>query len=255
MRRRFGQHFLRAPAVIDAIITAIAPRADEQFVEIGPGDGALTDVLLATGARICAVEIDRQLAATLRKRHADRPNFQLINADILKTDWTLLNEGEPFRLVGNLPYNISTPLLLQIAAIHRRLRDGHIMVQREVGKRLAAAPGDSDYGRLTVSVRQTLATRYLFDVAPDAFAPPPKVDSSVLQLTPQPSPPPPPPKFEEVLRAAFQQRRKTLKNALSAMAVDWDSCPIDGARRAQELSPEDYRTLAAHIGESDRMTP
>ena len=215
-RKRFGQHFLRDASVIDAIVRAIGPRAGDTIVEIGPGEGVLTAPLLQVAGRLHAVEIDRDLAARLRARFGDA--LALHEADALAFDWGAL--PAPLRVVGNLPYNISTPLLFALAAHAARVVDQHFMLQKEVVARMAAAPGGGDYGRLSVMLQYRYAIEALFDVPPAAFEPPPKVDSSVVRMVPRP-----PERLaarDEALLArivadAFSQRRKMLRNTLR----DW----------------------------------
>ena len=249
-RRRFGQHFLRAPEIAQRIADAISPQADELIVEIGPGDGALTAPLLAAGARIFAVEIDRDLAAALRNRFADSP-IQIIESDAAKMDFNAAVAGE-FRAVGNLPYNISADLILSLAeasANSGRLKDAHVMVQLEVAKRLAAAPGGREYGRLSVAVQRIFNVRMLFIAEPGAFFPRPKVRSAVVKMTPRKSPLKifAPPIFDDVLRRAFGKRRKTLANALSDYGGRLADSPLDLSRRAETLSVGEFAELANHL--------
>ena len=240
-RRRFGQHFLRDTTIIGNIIQAIAPAAGDDILEIGPGDGALTDPLLAAGANITAVEIDRDWAGALQQRYKER--VRVIIADILQTG---MITTPTTRIVGNLPYNISTPLLLRLS--RTPMCDAHVMVQKEVADRLCAPVGTAAYGRLTVSAGLRLDIKMLFDVPPQAFSPPPKVNSTVLRMTPKPKTETTAgAMFEPLLRAAFQHRRKTLKNALAAWALDWQQCPINGDRRAQTLSSAEYVALAVYV--------
>ena len=243
MRRRFGQHFLRDREVVGELIRRIAPRSGETLLEIGPGDGALTEHLLQSGAAVTAVEIDRDLADGLLRRFQTTfaGQFKLIVGDVLKEDLEeLLKSG--MRTVGNLPYNISAPLLLKLS--QTRSREMWLMMQKEVASRLCASPGDSDYGRLTVSARLNYSARAEMQVPPDAFSPPPKVDSTVLRLTRRDSPLPPPPLLPALLSAAFQSRRKTLSNGLAAFNVDWQSADIAPTRRPQTLSPEEFIRLS-----------
>ena len=243
MRRRFGQHFLRDREVVGELIRRIAPRSGETLLEIGPGDGALTEHLLQSGAAVTAVEIDRDLADGLLRRFQTTfaGQFKLIVGDVLKEDLDeLLKNG--LRTVGNLPYNISAPLLLKLSQTHSR--EMWLMMQKEVASRLCASPGDSDYGRLTVSARLNYAARAEMQVPPSAFSPPPKVDSTVLRLTRRDSPLLPPPLLPALLSAAFQSRRKTLSNGLAAFHVNWQSADIAPTRRPQTLSPEEFIRLS-----------
>ena len=241
-RKRFGQHFLRDGAVLRRIADAMAVREGENVLEIGPGDGALTAELLRRGGRVWAVELDRDLCAKLRVRFASEiraEQLKLTEGDALRTDFAA---GE--RVAGNLPYNISTPLLLRLA--RARPRDVHAMVQLEVAERLCAAPGDSEYGRLTAAVGAAFAAEILFRVPPESFHPPPKVESAVVRMTPvrTESAESAPDNLEEVLRLAFSSRRKTLANAMRGMEVNWARCGISPDRRPQTLSPNEFARLA-----------
>ena len=234
---------MRDREVVGELIRRIAPRSGETLLEIGPGDGALTEHLLQSGAAVTAVEIDRDLADGLLRRFQTTfaGQFKLIVGDVLKEDLEeLLKSG--MRTVGNLPYNISAPLLLKLS--QTRSREMWLMMQKEVASRLCASPGDSDYGRLTVSARLNYAARAEMQVPPSAFSPPPKVDSTVLRLTRRDSPLSPPPLLPALLSAAFQSRRKTLSNGLAAFNVDWQSADIAPTRRPQTLSPEEFIRLS-----------
>lgn len=255
-KKRFGQHFLTDPEIIKGIIDFIAPAPADSIVEIGAGRGALTEHLLTSGARLIAIEIDRDLAPLLRKKYAAHgERFQLIEADVLTLHLPSLSANEnntaaPVRIVGNLPYNISTPLLLKLAQHTESqtgwLQDACVMVQKEVGARLAAAPATSDYGRLSVSMQRAFTIAKVLPVLPAAFAPPPQVDSIVLSLTPK-QVEPVPPQFDKVVRLAFQHRRKTLHRALSSITIDWQACPIDSHRRPQTLTPQEFATLCNYV--------
>ena len=234
---------MRDREVVGELIRRIAPRSGETLLEIGPGDGALTEHLLQSGAAVTAVEIDRDLADGLLRRFQTTfaGQFKLIVGDVLKEDLEeLLKSG--MRAVGNLPYNISAPLLLKLS--QTRSREMWLMMQKEVASRLCASPGDSDYGRLTVSARLNYAARAEMQVPPSAFSPPPKVDSTVLRLTRRDSPLSPPPLLPALLSAAFQSRRKTLSNGLAAFNVDWQKADIAPTRRPQTLSPEEFIRLS-----------
>ena len=208
-RKRFGQNFLTDRRVIERIVQAIAPQADQHIVEIGPGQAALTEALLPHCERLTAVEIDRDLAAALRQRLAGHAHFQLVEADALRVDFSSLGPG-PLRLVGNLPYNISTPLVFHLLQSQAQIVDFHIMLQREVAERMDAEPGSKTYGRLSVAVSLAARVDKLFDVAPGAFFPPPKVQSSIIRLTPH-AVELPWRQLDQVLKAAFSARRKTLR--------------------------------------------
>lgn len=248
-RKRFGQHFLHDPAVIERIVRALEVRRGDHLVEIGPGRGALTDRLLAlTDCTLDAIEIDRDLAARLQERF--RGAGRALHAtDALAFDYAALarERGGPLRVVGNLPYNISTPLLFRLLGSAASILDLTVMLQREVVRRLAAAPGNADYGRLTVMLAPFVAVRGLFDVGPGAFQPPPRVWSAVVRLTVRTLPLfAVSPSYAQVVAAAFAQRRKTLRNALSRMLSreDISACGIDPGARPETLAPEQFNTLA-----------
>ena len=247
-RRRFGQHFLHDPSVIGRILKHIEPRSGEEFLEIGPGRGALTGPLLDAGARVTAVEIDRDLASQLEDRFADR-QLRIHRADALKFDIHSAKTGEPLRLVGNLPYNISTPLLFHFLAYARDIRDMFIMVQKEVATRICAPPGGKDYGRLTVALAARCDTRMLFTIKPGAFSPPPRVQSAMVHIEPRPGRLEQvhnPRLFDQILRTAFSARRKQLGNALGQLvtAEELMSCSIEPSRRPETLTPEQFVALA-----------
>jgi 16S rRNA (adenine1518-N6/adenine1519-N6)-dimethyltransferase len=257
-RKRFGQHFLHDPAVIERIFAALAARAGERLVEIGPGRGALTRRLLALpDVTLDALEIDRDLAAALAPDFAAQPRATLHVADALEFDFAALARarGGALRVIGNLPYNISTPLLFHLLARPAAVHDLHLMLQREVVARLAAAPGGGDYGRLTVMLAPYCTVTRLFDVGPGAFQPPPKVWSAVVRLTVRAAPLfPVSPRYAAVVAAAFNQRRKTLRNALAALLSreQIGACGIDPAARPETLAPQDFNLLAQTL---DRAHP
>ena len=247
-RKRFGQHFLVDPGVIDAIVGAVAPAADDTLVEIGPGEGAITGPLARLAGRLHAVEFDRDLAARLRDRYRNEPRVTIHEADALRFDFARL--GDDLRLVGNLPYNISTPLLFHLLGFSSRVRDMHFMLQKEVVDRLCAAPGSRDFGRLTVMLGVSLEVAALFDVPPSAFRPPPRVTSAVVRLAPlRPGTfeLADPERFARLVRQAFSQRRKTLRNALSGVATpaELEAADIDPAARAEQVPVERWVALAA----------
>ena len=248
-RRRFGQHFLHDPSVLERIVAAVAPRAGDTLLEIGPGRGALTALLLACACRtLDAVEIDRDLAAMLRERFAREPRFTLHEADALRFDFAALaaTRGR-LRVIGNLPYNISTPLLFHLLESAPVIADLHVMLQREVIERMAAAPGDAAYGRLTVMLAPWVQVEPLFDVGPGAFQPPPRVWSAVARLTVRPAPRfPVHPRYAALVAAAFAHRRKTLRNALRGQvtAAQIERCGVDPAARPETLAPETFNALA-----------
>jgi 16S rRNA (adenine1518-N6/adenine1519-N6)-dimethyltransferase len=258
-RKRFGQHFLE-PAWVARLIAAVAPASDETFIEIGPGRGALTAPLAERAGKVIAVELDRDLAATLAPRVP--PNVRLVQANFLDVDLPQLLQGEhtPVRVVGNLPYNVASPILFRLldtADEGRLLRDATLMVQREVADRIVAAPGGGDYGALSIQVQLVADVERVLSLPPGAFRPPPKVHSAVVQLRFRP------PRvdvgsrdvFERVVRGLFLQRRKTLANALKPVAASFghssldvlQKAGLDGGRRPETLSLEDIARLSQAV--------
>lgn len=248
-RKRFGQHFLHDPAVIARIVKALDPRPGDTLVEIGPGRGALTEQLLRHGGwTLDAIEIDRDLAARLRPRFTG-PRCVLHERDALEFDFAALAHarGARLRIVGNLPYNISTPLLFRLLAQREAIADLTVMLQREVAERLAARAGERSYGRLTVMLAPAVQVERLFDVGPGAFQPPPLVWSAVLRLTVRPQPSfAVSPHYAAVVAAAFSRRRKTLRNALSPLLSreQISACGADPAARPETVTPQQFNTLA-----------
>jgi len=248
-RKRFGQNFLHDPAVIGRIVASIAPRPGERLVEIGPGRGAITLPLLQQAGRLAVVELDRDLVAPLQVRCAGHGELTVYNADALEFDFCALAPDEPLRVVGNLPYNISTPLLFHLLGQHRCIRDMHFMLQKEVVERMAAAPGSGQYGRLSVMLQYRCAVTPLFDIGPGAFTPAPRVESSFVRLVPYAQPQvtvTDETVFAQLVRQAFAQRRKTLRNALRGMleAPQIAALGIDPAARAETLAITDFAALA-----------
>jgi 16S rRNA (adenine1518-N6/adenine1519-N6)-dimethyltransferase len=237
-RRRFGQHVLHDAAVVRRIVAAVAPAADDFIVEIGPGKGVLTRPLAERAARLEVIEIDRDLAAALA---AER--FKVHVADALEFDFGQLPQGA--RIVGNLPNNLSTPLLFHLARHADRMRDLHFMLQREVVERMVAPPSTPAYGRLSVMLQARFAMQNLFRVGAGAFRPPPKVESAVVRLVPLAEPldrgvaP-----FPDLVRRAFSARRKTLRNALGLAPADLEALGLDPRLRPENLSPGDYVRIA-----------
>jgi 16S rRNA (adenine1518-N6/adenine1519-N6)-dimethyltransferase len=239
-RKRFGQHFLHERGIIDRILLALDPRPGERIVEIGPGEGALTLPLLARHGALTAIEIDRDLIPRLRAAAAGVGELTVVEADALTVDLTALAGGGTLRLVGNLPYNISTPLLFHALEHMAAVRDMHFMLQKELVDRMAAGPGSKVYGRLSVMLQARCRVEPLFRVPPGAFRPPPKVDSAVVRLLPLPAADiriGDARAFDAVVRAGFAQRRKTLRNALqgalSAAAIA--AAGIDPGARAEDV--------------------
>jgi 16S rRNA (adenine1518-N6/adenine1519-N6)-dimethyltransferase len=233
-RKRFGQHFLHEAGVVARILDAVRPARDDFIVEIGPGEGILTRALLEANASLEVIEIDRDLAGELAAAH---PSLKIHCADALEFDYGAFPQG--MRLVGNLPYNISTPLLFHLARYAERVRDMHFMLQLEVVERMVAAPSTRAYGRLSVALQARFRMKKLFNVSKGAFRPPPKVESAVVRLQPAAN-------IlkvdDDLLRKAFSARRKTLKNALPG--IDFAALGIDPTLRPENLSPEDYARLS-----------
>ena len=248
-RKRFGQHFLCDRSVIEAIVSAIDPRPGERLVEIGPGLAALTDALLRRVPAIAAIEIDRDLAARLRRRYGDR--LELVEADVLAVDLRALAAPAPLRLVGNLPYNISSPLLVRLLDYRDCVIDQHFMLQKEVVDRIVSGHGCAAYGRLGVLLQAFYDVESLFDVPPEAFDPPPRVDSAVVRMLPRLKPPEVEPALmSELLATAFGQRRKMLRGTLlpwlGAQGVDAASL-VEPTARAEDVPVEVYVELASRL--------
>ena len=243
-RKRFGQHFLIDQQIIRAIVDCIHPQPGERLVEIGPGLGALTLALLQRIPRLAAVEIDRDLAARWRRQAPDR--VELIEADALDFDFASL--GADLRIVGNLPYNISTPLLFHLMDVAGQVRDQHFMLQKEVIDRMVAAPGGRDFGRLSVMLQWRYRMDNLLDVPPEAFDPPPKVDSAVVRMVPLPAHALPALDrgvLSALVTAAFSQRRKLLRHSLGPwLERQGFGGQFDLQRRAEEVSTAEYVALA-----------
>lgn len=255
-RKRFGQHFLVDDGVIDQIVRAIRPEPDDPMVEIGPGLSALTGPLLESVSRLTVVELDRDLAARLRNAWpAQRLN--VIEADALTVDFSAL--GGALRIVGNLPYNISSPLLFHLADYADAVRDQHFMLQREVIDRMVAEPGGGDYGRLSVMLQARYAMEKLFDVPPDAFDPPPKVMSAVVRMEPLPDDRPRPRSeraFAALVTRAFAQRRKMLRRVLADWAadIDWEALGVAPTDRAEVVSPAQFMAMSDQLLAAGRLT-
>lgn len=253
-RKRFGQHFLHDPGVIERIVAAVDPHPGERLVEIGPGRGALTGRLLESAASLDAIEIDRDLAGVLRERFAAAAGFRLHEGDALEFDYEALAaaRGGRLRVVGNLPYNISTPLLFRLLAQRAALLDLHVMLQREVVERIVARPGTEHYGRLTVMLAPWLEARRLLEVGPGAFVPPPEVWSAVVRLRVRERAAfDTGPRYAELVAAAFAQRRKQLRNSVRGLLSPEriEACGIDPAARPETLAPEQFAALARVAGE------
>jgi 16S rRNA (adenine1518-N6/adenine1519-N6)-dimethyltransferase len=251
-RKRFGQHFLRDRNTISRIIEALALHASDHVVEIGPGQGALTRELAARLPDFEAVELDRDLVSHLQAEFPPE-KLSLHQADALQFDFCRLAKSDrKLRLVGNLPYNISTPLLFHLLEQDRCIEDMLFMLQKEVVQRMCATPGKKDYGRLSVMIQYRCRVEKLFDVAPGAFSPPPQVDSSVVRLIPHSAPPvevKDEATFARVVRAAFASRRKTLRNNLKGLldAGEMSALGIDSTRRAETLTLAEFATLSIAV--------
>ena len=245
-RKRFGQNFLIDDGIIAGIVESIRPQRDDTVVEIGPGLGALTEPLLERLDHLHVVEIDRDLIARLRGRHPPQ-RLTIHEGDVLEFDFSAL--GGDLRVAGNLPYNISTPLMFRLAAYAGGIRDIHVMLQREVVERMVAAPGDSEFSRLSVMLQYRFDMEKLIDVPPESFEPAPKVDSAVVRLTPHaklPHPARDETVFADIVARAFGQRRKTLRNTLKGRVADetFSRLGINAGARAQELSVADFVRIA-----------
>ena len=252
-RKRFGQNFLHDAGVIHRILRASHAREDDRLLEIGPGQGALTEGLLASGAQLDVIELDLDLIPILQARFGDNPRFRLNQGDALKFDFARLQAAPgSLRVVGNLPYNISTPLIFHLLDNAALIRDMHFMLQKEVVERLAAEPGSGDWGRLSIMVQYHCRVEHLFNVGPGAFNPAPKVDSAIVRLVPHAQLPHPARDhrlLERVVREAFNQRRKTLRNTLKGL-LDSEAIAaagVDGSLRPEQLD------LAAFVRLADQL--
>jgi len=255
-RKRFGQNFLHDPAVIGRIVAAINPSSSEKLVEIGPGQGAITMPLLQQAGRLAVVELDRDLVGPLQSHCAYLGKLTIYNADALRFDFCAIAGDSRLRIVGNLPYNISTPLLFHLLAQHRCIRDMHFMLQKEVVERMAALPGSRQYGRLSVMLQYRCAVTHLFNIGPGAFNPPPKIESAFVRLVPLEHPAiqvNDDAVFEKLVRQAFSQRRKTLRNALRGMleAEAISALGIDPTARAETLEISEFASLANSVRPAD----
>ena len=266
-RKRFGQHFLTDKIIIDSIVSAIAPKAGQQMVEIGPGLGALTQPLLERTGALTVIELDRDLAAHWRARGG----VQVIESDVLKVDFRAVFEANKpikyveaataateevsnsgLRIVGNLPYNISTPILFHLLPYAEMVQDQHFMLQKEVIERMVAKPSTAAYGRLSVMLQWRYAMENFLHVPPSAFDPPPRVDSAVVRMIPRAEPAVLVPKvLEELVQVAFSQRRKILRNTLGKWLTERGfSGEFDEKRRAEEVPVSEYIQLAQAIDPS-----
>jgi 16S rRNA (adenine1518-N6/adenine1519-N6)-dimethyltransferase len=250
-RKRFGQHFLTDQGVLQNIVRVLGLRSKDRLLEIGPGQGALTELLVDTPEVYKAVEIDRDLVPLLRARY---PRLDVINDDILRVDLDKILDGDtPWRVLGNLPYNISSPLLASLTSFveahPQRIADMHFMLQREMAERLTAVPGTKAWGRLSVMVQLRFRVEHVFDVGPEAFSPPPKVWSSIIRMVPQSSVDAQTDLkvLDQVLRLAFSGRRKRLSNSLKTLDLDWTVLDLDPGLRADNVAGHEYVMLAKQV--------
>ncbi|MGN6390476.1 MAG: 16S rRNA (adenine(1518)-N(6)/adenine(1519)-N(6))-dimethyltransferase RsmA [Burkholderiaceae bacterium] len=251
-RKRFGQNFLTDDRVLHDIIRAIDPQRDDAMVEIGPGLAAMTSLLLESVAHLHVVELDRDLVARLNKRF-DPARLTVHAADALQFDFAALPvpEGRRLRVVGNLPYNISSPLLFHLAQIAPRVQDQHFMLQKEVVERMVAEPGGKEFGRLSVTLQWRYRMELLFVVPPDAFDPPPQVDSAIVRMIPIERPLPcDAARLEQVTTKAFSQRRKVIRNSLAGMFTEQDliDAGVDPQARPEAVPVDRYVALANRLG-------
>jgi 16S rRNA (adenine1518-N6/adenine1519-N6)-dimethyltransferase len=257
-RKRFGQNFLHDQGVIQAILSAISANADEHLVEIGPGQGALTEPLLQSGKKLDVVELDRDLVQLLERKFAGNSKLTVYSADALFFDFGELCENdEKIRVIGNLPYNISTPLMFHLLEGRAAIKDMHFMLQKEVVDRMQAQPGNKHYGKLSIMLQYHCHVEKLFDVPPECFDPAPKVMSAIVRLIPHEQPPiktESPELLSRVVTQAFSQRRKTLRNSLSALfsAEQLSAESIDPKLRAENISIEGFVRLANALSERSR---
>jgi 16S rRNA (adenine1518-N6/adenine1519-N6)-dimethyltransferase len=257
-RKRFGQHFLRDQQVIDQILQTLMPKPEDNIIEIGPGLGALTIPLLHQHSPLQVVEIDRNVVPELLARSRGIGQLTIHQQDVLETDFKVLAAGKKCRIVGNLPYNISTPLLFHLQSQKAVIQDMLFMLQQEVVDRLAASVNTSDYGRLSIMLQVDFAITPLFIVPPQAFSPPPRVHSAMVRLVPysvekygkilHKS------LFSDIVREAFQYRRKTIRNALAKYFTPamLEQCQLDPQQRPAELAIEDYVRLANHLASMEK---
>jgi len=254
-RKRFGQNFLIDHGIIRDIVRSVHPHKDDVIVEIGPGKGAITQLLADACDNLNVIELDRDLVPWLKVKFEKHPNFQLFQADALQFDFAqLIKNDKPLRIVGNLPYNISTPLIFHLLTYANKVQDMHFMLQKEVVKRMAAQPGESAYGRLGIMVQYYCAVEDLFDVPPTSFDPAPKVDSAIVRLIPYAQLPHVANNvktLETLVNVAFQQRRKTLRNSLKQLltAEQLESLPVDLSLRPEEISLPEYVAMSNLLGD------
>ncbi len=248
-RKRFGQNFLHDHTIIYNIISSIQARPGQHWVEIGPGQGALTEPLLNEGVRLDVVELDRDLVVLLKQKFKQYSNLQIHSADALRFDFSSLADGEKLRIIGNLPYNISTPLMFHLLDNAYCIEDMHFMLQKEVVDRICAVPGSKKYGRLSVMMQYYCLPELLFEVPPESFDPIPQVMSAIVRLVPHLQPPVAVndvSKLNRVVTQAFSQRRKTLRNSLKKLIAEEDivGLGIDPTLRAESISLAEFARLS-----------
>lgn len=251
-RKRFGQNFLTDAAIIDRIVRSIKPKSDDHIIEIGPGKGAITGPLLSLCENLQVVEIDKDLVPILLAQFAHYSRFKIYREDALTFNFGEVVKDKPLRIIGNLPYNISTPLIFHLLGFQTHIQDMYFMLQKEVVERLAAAPGDRHYGRLSVMVQYYCQVEYAFGVAPECFSPRPKVDSAIVQIIPFDKPACPADNvdaFSQLVNLAFQQRRKTLRNTLKQVlsTAQIDALAMDTSIRPEQLSVKAFVDLSNTI--------
>ena len=257
-RKRFGQNFLHDIGVIQRIIDSVNPKPGDNIVEIGPGLGALTEHLFEAAGSIHVVELDRDLVERLQQRFKTKDNFHIHSSDALKFNFGALIRNNKLRIVGNLPYNISTPLLFHLMEQVDSIQDIHCMLQKEVVDRICAGPGDNNYGRLSVMLQYYCQAQHLFNVGADAFQPSPKVESAILRLTPHAEPPvliDDKKLFAQLVSQAFNQRRKTLRNSLKNYLSEdaIKSLDINPSARPETLNLIDFAKLSNHAKPNNEM--
>ena len=251
-RKRFGQNFLHDAGVIDRIVASIGPKATDNLLEIGPGQGALTEPLLEAVPDMQVLELDRDLIPGLRAQFFNYPQLTIHEGDALTFDYRSIAAKGPLRIVGNLPYNISTPLIFHLLGFRDIIKDMHFMLQKEVVERMGAVPGDSQWGRLSIMTQYHCAVQPVFTVGTGAFRPAPKVESAIVRLIPHkelPHPARDTDRLAEVVRTAFNARRKTLRRGLQNLFgdTDWEAVGIDPTLRPQNLTLANYVALADHL--------
>ena len=248
-RKRFGQNFLADKAIIEKIVSFVNAKVEDNLIEIGPGKGALTDLLVSRCPSMQALEVDRELVDFLKIKYSSYEDFLVHEKDALKTDYANFKFADKLRLVGNLPYNISTPLLFHMISQIELIQDLHFMLQREVARRLAADPKNKEYGRLSVIVQYHCIVIPLIDVPPSAFRPMPQVESTFVRLIPHKKKPAVAvceKRFNEIVKGCFQKRRKIIRNSLECSQNELKILQneIDLSKRAEDLSVTDFVTIS-----------